>query len=240
MKSRYILFTVLFLVLFVFHAEAQISSIKTVVSLTGSILDDETHKPVSVRFEAYSAEGKRVYRGKSNEAENGYYFITGLKPGEEYTIKFTDMKYLRQEMKVTIPLTDKYEEFSRDFLVIQRSQNIKLPFHVPPFELGKTKLRYGIEEHIQNFTSVVESNPRAEFTIICFPDNNKNPDENQTLTSSRAEALKAFFISKGAQPENIRIQYETQVDPDNPPPTKKRAKGHRYIGTTYLIVRKVN
>ena len=29
------------------------------------------------------------------------------------------------------------------------------------------------------------------------------------------------------------------VDPDNPPPTKTRAKGKRYIGTSYITVKEI-
>lgn len=234
---------ILFLILSTFIStvvvEAQISSIKTVVSLTGSMLNKENNEPVSVTFEAYNSQGKRVYRGKSNATENGYYFITGLQPGETYTIKFIDMEYLRSEEQYTLPVTDKYTEFSRDFQVVQKQKDQRLLFKVPPFELGKNKIRFGIEDLLDSYVEIIKTNKNVVFEIACYPDANDEKTKNETLTLARAQSLKDFFVQQGAKPESIILKGNPSIDPKNPPPAKKGAKGKRYIGSTYLIIKKV-
>lgn len=234
---------ILFLIFAVFMStimvEAQISSIKTVVSLTGSILNKESNKPVSVTFEAYNSQGKRVYRGKSNATENGYFFITGLQPGETYTIKFIDMDYLRSEEQFTLPMTDKYAEFSKDFQVVQKQKDQRLFFKVSPFELGKNKIRFGIDELLDSYVEIIKTNKNVVFEIACYPDANDEKDKNEALTLARAQSLKDFFVQHGAKPENIILKSNQLPDPKNPPPSKKRAKGKRYIGSTYLIIKKI-
>ena len=219
-----------------FNSFAQISSIKTVVTLTGSVLSDVNHKPVSCEIEAYDESGKRVYKGKSNAAENGYYFITGLKPGEKYSINFVDMNYLRMKQVVELPVTDKYTEFSHDFLVIPKVIGSEIKLHIPPFELNKGRLRYGIEDYLNTFKEIVKMNVKLNLDVVCYPDNDENESENQKLTEERGKSLKAFLIAAGVDPLKINIKSMSKTDPKNPPPIKKQAKGKRYIGTSYLIV----
>jgi hypothetical protein len=215
---------------------SQITSIKTVVTLTGSVLSDVTHKPISCEMEAYDESGKRVYKGKSNGLENGYYFITGLKPGSKYTINFIDMNYLRKKQVIEIPYSDKYVEFSRDFLVIPKLKGSELLMHIPPFEFSKTRLRYGIEDYLSTFKDLVSLNIKVSLDIVCYPDEDKDEVVNAALTKERCNTMRSFLISAGADPNKITIKPMSKTDPKFPPPQKKQAKGKRYIGSTYLVI----
>jgi hypothetical protein len=235
MKNKLMLLFFLIAVLSVIRLPAQIKSIKLVVSLTGSIIDHQTRNYVTVRYEVFDKTGKRVARGRSNAAQKGYYFVTGLKPGKSYFIKFFDMAYLRTEYKLDIPYTDKYAEYSKDFLVVPRKKHLKLFLSVPPFELGKTKLRYGIEEYLEFYTKLIAKNPRVKFEIQCYPDKAGDVKTNRLLTDGRVNSLKVFFVSHGARDDRIYTKPLATTDPDNPPPVKKRSKGKRYIGPTYIV-----
>jgi len=197
--KKVILFLILSTIMSTIVVEAQISSIKTIVSLTGSIINKENNEPVSVTFEAYNSQGKRVYRGKSNATEKGYYFITGLQPGETYTVKFIDMEYLRSEEHFTLPITDKYAEFSRDFQVVQKQKDQRLLFKVPPFELGKNKIRFGIDDLLDSYVKIIKTNKNVVFEIACYPDANDEKAKNETLTLTRAQSLKNFLDRKSTR-----------------------------------------
>jgi len=239
MKAKYLFIIVLCSILLPRFSEAQIKSIKLVVSITGSIINYDTRDYATIRYQVYDSAGKRVARGKSNAVEKGYYFVTGLKPGQTYWIKFFDMKYLRMEYKFSIPYTDKYTEYSKDFLVVPRKQSLKLTLSVPPFERGKKKLRYGIEDFLDFYAKIVVRNPRIKFEIQCFPDKADETAKNLALTEGRAQTIKNYFVSRGAKEEKIYTQGSATLDKDNPPPVKKRSKGHHYIGTTYLALKQI-
>ncbi len=239
MKKRLLLLFFLIAVLAISSASAQIKSIKLVVSLTGSVIDHQTRDYVTIRYEVFDEKGKRVARGRTNGLAKGYYFITGLKPGQKYSIKFFDMNYLRTEYKFDIPYTDKYAEYSKDFLVVPRQKDLKLFLSVPPFERGKTKLRYGIEHFLEFYTKLVVRNPRVKFQIQCFPDENGNPENNIKLTEGRANSLKSFFVKNGAKEKKIKIKASPITDTVHQPPVKKRSKGKRYIGSSYLVLFKI-
>ena len=239
MKKIIIIFILFFMFISMHESVAQINSIKLVVSITGSVIDYDTRDYTTIRYEVYDTAGKRVAKGRTNAAEKGYYFVTGLKPGQSYFIRFRDMKFLNMEYKFTIPYTDKYTEYSKDFLVVPRKKNLKMFLSVPPFERGKTKLRYGIDEYLDFYAKVIVRNPRVKFEIQCYPDKLDTPENNLKLTEGRAGTLKNYFVEKGAKEEKIFAKGSAVIDPDKPLPKKKRSKGKRYIGPSYVVLNNI-
>lgn len=97
-------------------SEAQF--INVVMSLTGNVVDKITHEPISMRLEAFDSKGNRIYYGRTKAENDGFYFITGLKPGNEYTLRFSNSKkYATTVEKVQLPKSDSYQEIKRDFQI---------------------------------------------------------------------------------------------------------------------------
>ena len=195
-----------------------------------------TKQPISTRIEAFDANGKRIYRGISNAQQNGYYNITGLKPGDKYIIRFGVLDYFKQDYEINMPQSEKYTEISRDFLIKPKEKGLYIPMKVPTFELGKSKLRAGADYFLKDILETMQKNPSVKFKIICYPDNMLDRAENKILTDGRANSLKEFFIRNGLESERITIEGYDVLDEKNPPPTQKRSKGKRYIGSIYFQV----
>lgn len=224
----------LLILAFPYVLEAQL--VGAVVSLTGNVFNEVTKKPVTVFLMVMDEEGNRVNATRSNAADNGYYYIAGLKPGKKYTIHLKQKNYFKEEFDLEIANTDRYQEISKDFLVKPLQKDIEIKVPVPPFELNKTKLRFGAEFLLDDLAKTLSINTEVKFQITTYPDNNDNKAENKTLTDERAKSIKEYFINNGIDASRITIQGMNSTDPDNPPPTKKMAKGKRYIGTTYIKV----
>ena len=97
-------------------SEAQFFGV--VLSLTGYVVDIDTKEPVAMRVEAFDSKGNRIYYGRTKAENDGYYFITGLKPGAEYTVKLSDNeKYADKLEKISMPDAKGYEEIKMDFLI---------------------------------------------------------------------------------------------------------------------------
>jgi outer membrane protein OmpA-like peptidoglycan-associated protein len=204
-----------------------------VVSYTGSIIDQTTKVPAAAVIEVYDLTGTRINKAKSN-AKDGYYFLTGLKPGQTYTIKISDTRYLHNEFEVETPRTDKYIEYSKDILVVPAKQDIMIPLSVSPFELNKATLRPGFEFFLNDYIAILEDNPKCSFCVETYPDNNKDAVKNKAITQARSEALRDFLVKKGVDSKRITIKCYDKTDPKNPPPAEKAAKGKRYVGSVYL------
>lgn len=215
-------------------AKAQL--VGPVVSLTGNVFNEVTRQPVTVFLVVFDESGKRVTATRSNSAENGYYYITGLKPGNKYKIGIKQKDYFAEEFILEIANTDKYQEISKDFLVKPLEKNIALRLSVPPFELNKSKLRYGIELYLNEYISTLKANPTVKIQISCYPDDMENPQENLKLTEERARTLMTYLLTNGIEEGRLQVLGNSKTDTKNPPPSKKAAKGKRYIGPTYFIV----
>jgi outer membrane protein OmpA-like peptidoglycan-associated protein len=209
--------------------------VKTVVAVTGKVLHAETKDAASVKITVCDENGKKINSATSN-ATTGYYYVTKLKPGKIYFLSIQDEKYLSEKIEMRIPETDSYDEFSRDIVVYPKNSSSKIKINVPPFEIGKSKIKYGYAVVMEDYLNLMISNPNVNFTVMCFPDDNDNPAENMKLTKMRADNIRDFFSINGVDPSRITIKGHTTVDPDNPKPMEKAAKGKRYIGTTYLIL----
>ncbi|MCL5990970.1 MAG: OmpA family protein [Bacteroidetes bacterium] len=210
--------------------------INTVVALTGNVFDGISKAPVTASIKITDENGKRVNQTRSNAIENGAYYVTSLKPGKTYIVNISKEDYFDEKFKITLANTDKYEEISRDFLIKPKIKRAKIPLAVPPFELNKSKLRYGAEDLLEGMQSTLVNNPDVKFEIVCFPDNDKDPKVNQKLTDERCQSLKDFFTANGVESMRFKTQGSATTDPLKPPPTTKMAKGKRYIGTSYIVV----
>jgi outer membrane protein OmpA-like peptidoglycan-associated protein len=233
--KRSILIT-FFIVFFAFSLNLSSQGlIKTVVAVTGSVLDQVTKEPVDAKITAYDLEGNKVNSTKSNSFQDGYYYVVGLKAGRTYEFVIETDNYMKEVVNIKVPPTDKYEEISRDFTLKPNQVGNKIKLPVAPFEINKSKLRFGSDIILSDLAATLENNRNVKFKIISYPDRDNNP-ENQDLTVERAQSLKDYFVIKGIDPNRISLEGKNKTDANNPPPTEKQSKGKRYIGPTYLEI----
>ncbi len=207
-----------------------------VVAVTGAVIDEVTKKPISVNIVIFDNTGKKINSTKSNASDSGYYFVTGLSSGKNYTFEISSDNYLKEIRTFSIPNTDKYLEISKDFSMMPNFIGAHIPFSVSPFEYNKTKIRFGASSALENFYSTLKNNPNVKFTILSFPDNNENNEHNLELTKQRANALLDYFIINGIEPSRMMIKESAVTDSKLAPPIEKMAKGKKYIGTTYIVI----
>lgn len=234
---RKIIFLFVILIFTISTVDVSYSQMRTIVSVTGSVFNQITRDPIRVKYKVVNEKGKTITRGKTNASQNGYYFITGLKPGKKYKMLFEKNDgYFKSEYTIDIPNTNKYAEFSRDFLVPPKYQGLEIPQMVSTFEINKTKLRGGAGYFLNDVIELLKGNPTVKFTIVAYPDNNNDATVNNAVTKARCQALYDFFASNGITSDRISMDPHNSTDPKNPPPTKKRAKGKRYIGPIYYKI----
>lgn len=234
MTFRMILPAIIAVLLGVAPAFAQISQ---VVSVTGYVYDGLTREAVNdVKVTFLDANGKP---NASTTHSGGYYLVTGLKPGKKYRIRIEKPNYFKMEHDFEAPNTDKYAEISRDFLVYPLREGARLPLAVNPFYPKKSKLRVGSDEIMQELTDLLAMNPNVRVEIVSYPDNDDSKRENTDLTMQRTSAIRDYLVNKGISEARIKTQPQSEIDPLNPLPVRKQAKGKQYIGKVYIVVTQV-
>lgn len=233
MKTNKLLLTLAVLLL---ASSLSFAQIKAVVGVTGSMLNYVDRSPISVELQVFDNAGIKVNSTKSNAADNGYFYVTGLFPGNTYIFVVKDKNYLTERFEVSIPNSSKYVEISKDFLLKPNKAGTTIKLNVAPFEFNKSKLRPGSAIVLSEILNTVKYNPNAKFKIVTYPDSDKNALQNEELTKSRAQALVDYLELNGVDSSMFTIQGNKNTDPKNPPPAEKRAKGKKYIGSIYLVV----
>ena len=213
------------------------SAIGTVVTLSGYILNGNTLAAVESNYSLYDVNGKKIGQSSRSNAIDGY-LQTGLKPGESYTIKIEDPRYFKQEFKVDVPKTSKYVEISKDFIVRPLESGRSITLQPGPFDVKKTTVKVGIENDINDMARMLIMNPSVSVDVLCYPDED-GEGASSRVSMERGSALKAAFVRAGVSGERINVRSATTVDPINPPPLRKGAKGKRYVGPVYLVITKV-
>lgn len=97
------------------------TKIKLVVAMEGVVRDFSTKKPTCVVVSFYDKTKKKVGWSKSNST-TGKYHVSGLKPGEYYTIKIESFDYIPDSYDVILPNVEEYTVFEKDFEVLPRSK----------------------------------------------------------------------------------------------------------------------
>lgn len=203
------------------------------VALSGTTLEIASRLPASVKIEALDPSGKRLTTAKSN-SKDATFFMAGLKAGQTLTIAVNDPKYLKTSFPFEIPNTNKYTEYSHDIMLFQKVKDNSVRMIVPVFEPGKSELRAGSDFLLDDYLDLFKKNTDVSFCIDVYPDNSSDKSQNKILTTARAEALKDYFVKNGINTAKISIMPYDVIDAKNPPPTRKVAKGKKYVGSVYL------
>ena len=179
----HLIFVSLFLIFGFNSAYAQ-----QIMSVTGAVIDQTNRNPASIIVSFYDKNNKKIGSSKSNSA-TGFYLVTGLKQGETYKVQLESPDYFKDEYEVTLPVSKKYADVSRDFTVKPLAKGIKILLEVTPFELKKSKLRVGAEDYLADVKKMMILNLKT-FSFTSFP------KFFLTVCFFRRKAVKKFYLDQ--------------------------------------------
>lgn len=204
-------------------------------TLKGVILDKLTNKIIEANVTLKNINGKIVSKTATSKLLGGLYKLTDVPKDFNGIIHIEKDGYFDFEQKILIPDTKKYDEFSRDFVITPKKIGAVLELKVSPFDVGKSKLRGGFEIYLDDILQILKLNPTSKIEIIAYPDKANDP-KNLEITKNRTEALVQFFYNLGIARERLVQKPNKILDPDNPIPKIKNAKGKRYKGKIYFKI----
>ncbi len=220
-------------------AAALFAQVSPVVTITGYVYDEVSFEPLNNVLIIVKPQHPNLKEWTSKTHSGGYYLITGLHPGEKYTLRLRKAGYFETEYELRLPKTEKYTELSRDFLMKPLRVGTRIPLTVSPFPYKKAKFKLGAEEILDDLVNLLKINPSVHIRLEVYPDTETDTTFNLSLTTTRAQLLAEYLTKHGISPDRLEIAAFTRPDPLNPPPVKKRAKGKFYVGPVYIVVTKL-
>lgn len=109
-------FVALILLMVYLPTNAQMSWLRPVVSLKGTISDKIDSEPVGLKIYVLDKENKKIAEFNSDELD-GSFFITGLKGNEDYILSFNSEDFVKKTIKIHTPNIDFYKEIAMDIYV---------------------------------------------------------------------------------------------------------------------------
>lgn len=213
-----------------------VAQIRAVVSVTGYVYNEVSRQSINkalVKFIDAEQPDKVI---SSTTHSGGYYLVTSLKPGKKYTVRIECPGYFQTEYDVTAPNTAKYTEISRDFVIKPLALQQRLPIVVSPFDYKKAYMRAGADELLGDVVRVLTINPNVKLSVTAYADVDAGAEQNKQFSAERTNALIEYLVAAGINRSRLTAKPASTLDPLNPPPNKKKSKGKRYIGTTYLVI----
>jgi hypothetical protein len=212
------------------------------IDLTGYTISDVCHAeichgPIVVNYELVDENNHVVSVGRSDMANEGRFEIKELKKSAQYQFIVIDTAFLRKVTDLRIPAEFNYDMLSKDITVIPKADGVAYYCTVSPFELHKSRVRKGIQTFLQDIIGMMQLNQDVLFEINSYPDDDKDEQKNLELTFNRCNELRDFLIEMGVAAEKLLTSPHHKTDEKNPPYDYNTAKGKRYVGSTYIVLR---
>lgn len=212
------------------------------IDLTGYTISDVCHAeichgPIVVNYELVDENNKVVSAGRSDMANEGRFEIKELKKSAQYQFIVNDAAFLRKVTELKIPEEFNYDMLSKDITVVPKAEGVAYFCIVSPFELHKSRVRKGIQSYLQDIIEMMKLNDDVLFEINSYPDDDKDEQKNLELTFNRCNELRDFLIEMGVDSNKLTTSPHHKTDEKNPPYDYNTAKGKRYVGSTYFVLR---
>ncbi|MCX7879292.1 MAG: hypothetical protein N2517_01365 [Ignavibacteria bacterium] len=132
------------------------------VILQGKVTDEYTGNPVPVTIEFRTSSGKK-FKIKSNPLTGFYQQV--FNSGETIEVILYEWDVIRKTEKFSIPDTNKYAEFERNFTVRHLKEGLQA-FKYDGFEKNSANLNSEIESKILELEEVLKFNRNVKFSIL--------------------------------------------------------------------------
>ena len=149
-------------------------------------------------YELQNAEARIVGTDGTNArvlAKSDGSFEQVVKPGIDYIILATCPGYLNHKEEISIPKTEKSEEYTLQFPLA----NIATPVLIDNifYEYGKANLLKQSEQALDSLVTMLKDNPNVTIELSAHTDYKGSETFNKALSQRRAEAVVAYLIKKG-------------------------------------------
>lgn len=154
-----------FFVALLFCCTSMAYAMQVNILLQGKILADRGGAPIVARYVIESASGKKL-RGTST-ADGSFKQV--LQSGENYTVTFTAYNILKTTTEFSIPVTDKYREEPKDFVVpvLQKGENL---LSIAAFQQGQTVLTAEARTELEKIAAMLKDNRGLSIAITVGTD----------------------------------------------------------------------
>lgn len=174
-----------------------------VTLLTGTVKDATTKEPVEALIQITDNSTGEVIADLNSNGKSGNYLIT-LPSGKNYGIAIEKEEYLFHSENFDIPESQDYRKLEKHIELKKAEVGAKVVLRNIFFDFNQSDLKPESTKELDRVADEMKKFNSIKVEISGHTDNVGEDDYNQKLSQSRAEAVKAYLVSKGVSSERLK------------------------------------
>jgi OmpA-OmpF porin, OOP family len=199
-----------------------------VTVISGRVLDAKTGKPIGadIQYDIMST-GLNTGIAKSNPVTGSYQIV--FPGGNTYSYRAQVPGYFSVNENISIDATSLYTEIHVDLLLVPIETGQKVELKNVFFYQSSDKLIETSYPELDRMVEILKLNPQVRIELDGHTDNQGNAALNVSLSESRVETVKAYFVSKGIDNKRITTKAFGGSKPIAPNDTEANRKKNRRV-----------
>ncbi len=204
-----------------------------VVLVSGRVYDSKTNKPLAadIHYE-YLPSGKEAGIARTNPAD-GSYKIT-LPAGSVYGFRAEVKGYIPIEENLDVKKIDDYKEIQRDLKMVPFEVGQTVRLNNIFFDFNKSVLHEESNAELNRLVQMLIQSKDISLEIAGHTDNVGSAATNKKLSESRANAVKAYLVSKGISASRLKVVGYGSTKPLSSNDTEDGRQQNRRVEFTIL------
>ncbi|TAE19162.1 MAG: hypothetical protein EAZ95_02560 [Bacteroidetes bacterium] len=171
--------------------------------LRGKVTDRNTKMPLEADVTIVEMEANEALAEQRTNGVSGEYKQDPIPNGHTYLVRAEKKDYLFDSQTITIPKSDKDQEFVVDLELEKMQKGAKARLRVF-FDFDKATLRKESTPELERFLAFLKKYPTVKVEIAGHTDNIGTDQKNKILSGQRAKMVMDYLIEKGIEAERLR------------------------------------
>ena len=173
-----------------------------VVLLSGRVFNKKTKKPIGVKiiYEDLNT-GSKVGTVKSN-AQSGKYKLV-LPYGKKYGIRAEAVGYVAVNEHLDLTKVSEYQEITKNLYLVPIETGQTISLQNVQFKRSKAEFLPSSFSELNRLVLLMKQYPQMEIELSGHTDTRGKPELLLKLSQDRVDAVKAYLVDHGIEPERI-------------------------------------
>jgi outer membrane protein OmpA-like peptidoglycan-associated protein/tetratricopeptide (TPR) repeat protein len=206
---------------------------KSLTVFKGKVVDYLTRKPLEAQLDITdNSNGKIIQTVTSNSATGK--FLLSLPSGLNYGIAVRKEGYLFHSENFNLPEFSEFNMVDKEVALKNIAVGSKIALRNVFFATGKADITADSYPELMRLVDLMKQVPKLKIELSGHTDNVGSESINQKLSQERAEAVKAYLVSKGIKADRLRAKGYGSTQPVESNDTAEGRQSNRR--TEYEII----
>lgn len=180
--------------------------------LKGIVVDGKSKIGISSNMTITNAKTNEKVTDIITNDDGSYNVI--LVPGETYAITVSGSSYTIASKTLNSTKDDNNKEITMNFELYPPTTGTTFTLRNIYFDFDKSELRHKSVDELDKLVKIMQENPTLVIQLAGHTDRRGSTEYNQELSEQRAQVAKDYLVSKGIDPNRIKVVGYGETKPE--------------------------